>query len=297
MMRILRPLCILAALAAFPMDAAAQMEFAGIPWGTSPRQTADRLQAMGYQLRGVDQDGDWVFRAPDGAEVVAMMDSAGVVAVDLRWYDKPEQFPLRVQVLLDSLTDAFGPPLNKEEGSGAWHRHPDDGWAHLLLRRPTGGLDSMLFMAFTRPGGNTRETDRRGALADERRARLREQGPDPVAVGGWLELWSELWRTTLVDTASVGVLPNGVYRTRILVRLQEPGRLENGMRYDALISEVEIDCPGRRWRTRRAIPLFYEVPLAVTDVPEADREWIRPEPGGVDAYVIKESCIALARQR
>jgi hypothetical protein len=159
------------------------------------------------------------------------------------------------------------------------------------------GLDSMLFMAFTRPGGNTREINRRGALAEARQARLREQGPDSVAAGGWLELWRELWRTMLVDTASVAVLGNDVYRTRILVRLQEPGRLENGMRYDALINEVEIDCPGRQWRTHRTIPLFYQLPLAVVHVAETQRQWIRPEPGGVDAYVIKESCVTLARQR
>jgi hypothetical protein len=293
MMRILRPLFVLAALAAFPTDAAAQMEFAGIPWGTPPQETADQLQSRGYQPRGVDQDGDWVFRAPDSAEVVAMMDSAGLVSVAVRWYDHPERFPARLEVLRDSLVAAFGPPINDEENGGAWRR--DGAWAHLNLRGMTGGLDSMLFLAHTGPRGHDEEVNRRGALAHARRERLREQGPDSVAVGGWLRVWDEIWHSTLVDTARYTTLGHRVYGARMLVRWQETLRLENGMQYDAVITEVELDCPGLRSRLLRTIPLFYEVPLAVTEIPQPERRWFAPGTGSMDAFLIKRACAALDR--
>lgn len=290
----LRLFTVFAALFLSAADAAAQMEFAGIPWGTPPRETADRLQALGYRLRGVDQEGDWVFRGPDGAEVIAVMDTAGLISVDVRWYERPDEFPRRLQVLVDSLTAAFGEPLNREEESAVWNRQ--EAWVHLFMRRAYGGRDSMLFLAHTRPGGLGDEPRRRAAMADAREAHLARHGPDPAAAGEWHLLWDEIWVETRVDTAHSAATGIARYRARMLEHWQEPQRLENGLMYDGVLTEVELDCKEFRRRLHRTVFVFYQAPVAIVDVPEAERAWFRPEPEQLDGYLLRDACVVLDRQ-
>lgn len=226
---------------------------------------------------------------------VAVMDTAGLISVDVRWYERPDEFPRRLQVLVDSLTAAFGEPLNREEESAVWNRQ--DAWVHLFMRRAYGGRDSMLFLAHTRPGGLGDEPARRGALADAREAHVARHGPDPAAAGAWHLLWDEIWVETRVDTAYSAAIGTAGYRARMLERWQEPRRLENGLMYDGVLTEVELDCKEFRRRLHRTVFVFYQAPVAVVEVPEAERAWFRPGPEQLDGHLLRDACVVLHRQR
>jgi hypothetical protein len=113
MIPILRPLALLAALAALAVsagDAGAQLEFAGIPWGTPTDSASACIQRAGYPFRGQDQEGDWVFGAPGRVDLVAVFDSAGLVFVDAFWLEGADSLSARHGRMADSMRAALGAP-------------------------------------------------------------------------------------------------------------------------------------------------------------------------------------------
>jgi hypothetical protein len=291
MIRIPRLLAVLAALALSAGDAAAQLEFAGIAWGTPAEQTADRLRAMGYVLRGVDQNGDHVFRGPEGETLVAKMSLDGVVQVQVEWTGDPARLPARYARLADSLQAAFGRPYAEGHNDGAsWTR--DEAWVNIWLRPAAPQLDSTLFLFHTAPADAAEEL-RRAQLQDDASVPGRV---DSVDVGAWAEAdFTDRWEQ-LVDTARVVVLGGGLYGARLRDRWTDPRRLENGLVYDAAVREVEVDCGETRLRLLRSIPLYHEVSMRAIEVPAGERRWDRPAPGSRAEASLRAVCEVLARQ-
>jgi hypothetical protein len=295
MIRILRALCLLAALALSAGDAAAQLEFAGIAWGTPAEQTADRLQAMGYVLRGVDQNGDHVFRGPGGEMLVARMSPDGVVQVQVEWSRDPARLTDQYARLADSLQAAFGRPFAEgHDDAASWTR--GEAWVNLWLRPAAPQLDSTLFLFHTAPADAAEEL-RRGQLVSDAWDRERAQGfVDGAGPGDWAEAdFTDRW-AQFVDTSGVVVLGGGLYGARLRDRWIDHRRLENGLVYDAAVREVEVDCGQNRLRLLRTIPLYLQVTVAMVEVPADERRWDRPAAGSRAEASLRAVCAVLARQ-
>lgn len=295
---IFHPLLAAAALALSAGDAAAQLEFAGIPWGTPGDQATTRIEAAGYFLRGRDQDGDLVFGAADSAELVAMFDSVGLVFVRVDWFRDPDRLPARFERMGDSMRALLGPPaLQAEEDEfERWVEWSQDGTSAELRFRPRdGGLDSLVAVLHRAPGFEA-EYDRRRAAADAREERFRTGGHrDTTALGDYHTVFSDYAVLVGVDTVKYQRLGPRLYRARVLYDWMLTRRLPNGMMYDAWLAEVELDCAAFRSRTVRNIPLYYEV-VAIMDVPESERVWTAPPRGSPDGLAVRSACEALGRQ-
>src|SRR5687768_4201068 len=103
-------LLVLLALALSAEDAAAQREFAGIPWGTPAAEATERIRAAGYELRGTGPHGDLTFGGPDGVEFLAVFDPRGLVYVQARWHEPAERLPERFERMADSMRAVLGAP-------------------------------------------------------------------------------------------------------------------------------------------------------------------------------------------
>lgn len=299
MMRILRPLALFAALAASPVDAAAQLEFAGIPWGTSPDRARASIQRAGYALRGQDQEGDWVFGAPGRVDLVAVFDSAGLVFVDVYWLEESARLSARHDRMADSLRAVLGAPdsanADRHGRYTTWRRggatlelvfHPDDS-----------ARDASLFTRHTGPG-YAAEFERRDVAWQAREEDERAHGrADTLGLGGWHEVFSGPRALVWIDTVKVERLGARLYRARFRGDLMQQRRLENGMTYSATIREGELDCAAGRTRLHRTIPLYYDLrSLPPIDVPEAERQWSRPVAGSPDEAALRAACAVLARR-
>jgi hypothetical protein len=295
MMRILRPLCILAALAAFPADAAAQLEFAGIPWGSAPGPTADGIRSVGYRLVGTDQNGDLVFRGPGDELLVATLSrEAGLVRVEVEWTGDPARLPGRYTWLADSLRGALGAPAARESGGMSWDR--GEGSINLWLLRAQPQLDSAVVLIHTGPASRAEHLRRRDMLQVIADRRSRHGPADSAGLGAWAEAErAHRWRL-LVDTAQVQALADGMYGVRLLDRWMDVRRLDNGLAYDSAIRTAEVDCRQPRLRVHGTLSLYQDVTARTSDGPPDQRQWVRPDPGSAAEASLRAVCQVLARQ-
>jgi hypothetical protein len=287
----------IAALMLFADESAAQLEFAGAPWGTPAEQASERIRAAGYTFRGVDQDGDWIFGAADSVDLVAMFDSTGLVSVESQWMRNPDRLLARYRRMADSMRAAVGPPDEaSEDESGRVLNWARDGSTLELFFRPRGGgLDTTLFLRH-QGAGYEAEFERRVAREQEQMERERAEGTrDTTAVGDYHQAFGGFRVLIRVDTVKYERLGPQAYRARVLHNWMQTRRLPNGLMYDAALTEVELDCRVQRTRTIRRT-MLYERPAAVVDVPEAERRWTTPRRGSPDATAVQSACQALARQ-
>jgi hypothetical protein len=293
MMRILRPLWILAALAAFPADAAAQLEFAGIPWGTAQDVARERIRAAGYTFRGVDQDGDLVFGAADSVDLVAMFDSAGLVYVEAGWLRDPDRLPARYRRMADSMIAAVGAPdtATADEGEDVFERVTSwslDGAALELYYTPrNGGLDSALLLRHAGPGW---------LAEDIRRGELPEGPRDTPAVGDYHQAFGGFRVLIRVDTARYERVGPQRYHAYFLHDWMQRRRLANGLMYSSLYTRVELDCRELLTRPLRVVPLYGGRATPPIDIPDRERRWTRPRPDSPDDVALRSACGALGRQ-
>jgi hypothetical protein len=145
---------LLLALALSAVDAAAQREFAGIPWGTPPAQAAERLRAAGYELRSTGAHGDLTFGGADGAELFAMFDPRGLVFVQARWLEPAERLPTRYDRMADSMRAVLGTPDRSDrddyERAMTW-LGAESGGVDLVHGRG-GGIPPLLSLTHWGPG-------------------------------------------------------------------------------------------------------------------------------------------------
>jgi hypothetical protein len=279
-------------------DAAAQLEFAQIPWGTPEARTLEHITAAGYTFRGTDQDGDMVFGAADSVDVVAMFDSAGLVSVESRWMRNPDRLPTRYRRMADSMRAAVGTPDEASEDESGRSLNWVRGGATLeLFFRPRGGgLDTMLFLRH-QGAGYEAEFERRVALEQEQTERERAGGTrDTTAVGDYHQAFGDFRVLIRVDTVKYERLGPQAYHARFLHDWMQTRRLPNGLMYDAALTEVELDCRTQRTRLLRTIPLYASHATPPIDVPEAERRWTTPRRGSPDVEAVRSACQALARQ-
>jgi hypothetical protein len=291
MIRIVRSLALLAALACSAGDAAAQLEFAGIPWGTPPQATANRLHSLGYCLRGVDQEGDWVFFGPDGEEVVAVMSpTARLVGVEVRWRGDRGRISTLYTRMRDSMVAVHGMSFNERSDGAAWNRAGNVLQLWQLGPQAHPGYSLTLFHGG--PGGPAEE-ERRNVMRAA--ARRREYGSsDYPAVHDAVVYDDDGWVHVMEE--STDPLGNGVYRVRLYhdSNRSTVRRLENGVKYNGAIREVDLDC-GRNWqRLLRTIPLYERVPAPAVSVPERARRWVQPTPGSRDERIVRATCKDIA---
>lgn len=284
---------LLAILAATP--AAAQLEFGGIPWGTSVDSARAQLQRAGYVPRGQDQAGDWVFGDATGVDLVTMFDSAGLVGVDLKWTRDFGRLPARFDRLADSLSRAFGAPQSAADDDAGerareWTR---DGARTWLFLRPRGsGMDSALVLIYEGPGWEA-EFERRNEADRARDAYEEENGrADTTAYGDWVIAYSDARDLTMVDTVRFSRVGDRLYRARFLDQWFQTRRLENGMMYNGALTEVELDCGGMRARLLRTIPLYGRRATA----PIEGSTWLPPLPGANHARAVARACEMLGRR-
>ncbi len=282
---------IAAALVLVADDAGAQLEFAGVPWGTSRDAATERIRAAGYTYRGVDQEGELVFGAADSVDLVAMFGGGGLVEVTLTWLNDPDRLPARFRRMADSLRAAVGPPdtasVEEWEGRMRWKRGEVE--LELFYRPGNGGMDSVLILHHTGPWTDGPEP----AEPDEADARDEER--DTTAVGDYHQAFGDFRVLIRVDTVKYARTAPGTYRARFLHDWMQTRRLPNGMMYSSALSEVELDCRAFRTRTLRRT-MLYERPAAVIDVPPSERTWTRPPPESSDGRALRSACEALGRQ-
>lgn len=295
MLRSLVPL-LLVILASRP--ATAQLEFGGIPWGTPAEGATERIRQTGHPFRGVDQDGDPVFRAPDAGDLVATFDSAGLVGVELAWFRDPGRMPARFARLADSLRRVYGPPDSEagaeEEPRLVWER--GGAMLELFLFPRGGGMDSVLMLQHHGAGWEA-EFDRRSDAERERDAYEEENGrADTTAYGDWLRVYSDGRDFTRVDTVRFTRLGDRLYRARFMDSWFQRRRLENGMMYNGALTEVELDCRRMTTRLLRTIPLYSHRATIVIDAGDGEERWLPPMPNRNHARAVAAACAALGRQ-
>jgi hypothetical protein len=291
-------IAIAAALLLSADDSAAQLEFAQIPWGTPEARTIEHITSAGYTFRGTDQDGDMVFGAADSVDLVAMFDSAGLVAVESQWMRNPDRLLARYRRMADSMRAAVGTPdetLEDESGRSLnWGR--DGATLELFFRPRGGGLDTMLIVRH-QGAGYEAEFERRVAREQEQTERERADGTrDTTAVGDYHQAFGGFRVLIRVDTVTYERLGPQAYRARFLYDWMQTRRLPNGLMYNAALTEVELDCRVQRTRLLRTIPLYAFRATPPIDVPEAERRWTTPRRGAPDVEAVRSACQALARQ-
>lgn len=160
---------VLLALALSAVDAAAQREFAGIPWGTPPAEATERIRAAGYELRGTGPHGDLTFGGPDGAELLAVFDPRGLVLVEARWLEPAERLPVRFERMADSMRAELGAPSTSNrddyERSMTW-LGAEWGGVDLVYSRSEGYPPPVLSLSHWGPGYEE-EVERREGPARE----------------------------------------------------------------------------------------------------------------------------------
>lgn len=287
-------IAIIAALVLFAGDAAAQLEFAQIPWGTPEARTLEHITSAGYTFRGTDQDGDMVFGAADSVDLVAMFDSAGLVYVEAMWLNDPDRLPARYQRLADSMRASLGAPdtanADEYERFMTWRR--DGAEAELFFRPRGGGLDTALTIRHFGPGWEAEDLRRSEAWTDRE-----ESEADTIGYGAYHQAFGGFRTLIRVDTVRYTRLGPQRYLARFREDRMQMRRLPNGLRYGATVADVELDCRELRTRAQRTFFLYNIRVLTHTyEVPEAQRQWSQPVAGSPDDIAIRDACEVLARQ-
>jgi hypothetical protein len=292
---LLYAVCALCAICVMEAGAAAQMEFAGIAWGTPAQAAGERLQGMGYVPRGVDQNGDHVFLGPQGELLVARMAPDGLVQVQVEWTRDPARLPARYARMVDSLQSVLGAPYASQEHGTSWNH--GEAWVNLWLRPAAPQLDSTLFLFHTSPADDA-EALRRGEVLSAVGDRERQHGPaDSTGAGAWAPAaHTDRWEL-LVDTVRFRARGDRVFHARLLDQWVDARRLENGLLYDAAVSVVQMDCRGHRLRVPLVTLLYRGVPVPAAAVSDTGRRSIHPRADTLRTGGLRQVCAILARQR
>lgn len=284
-------LSILLAIPISPRDAGAQLEFAGIPWGTPVDQARARLEADGYLYRGTDQFGDVVFGAADSVDLVASFGAEGLFQVELTWLRDPDRLPARFERLARAGRAAAGAP-DSEAGEDyremIWER--EGAIVELMYRPRGGGLDAAVVLRHVGPNA----TAAFGARADASAAAEAER--DTTAVGDYHQAYGDFGVLIRADTVKYARLGPQQYRARFLHDWMQQRRAPSGVLYSAALTEVELDCRAVRTRLLRTTLLYEGRSVPPVDVPESEQRWTGPAPGSPDAAAIRSACQALGRQ-
>lgn len=271
-------LLLLLALCAIPSAAAAQrLAFPGVPWGTPTDSARARIEAQGFVLDSVLENGDRIFHRADRTWLTASFREGralGITVVD------PAQRPAveaRFAALADSLQGQLGVPAYRDSIQLWWEA----------------GRGELRLVTVFRKGPQV-ETHWRGpGWYDEmyRRRRLREPELREIP-RGFTIVSSTAVSYVSVDTTTLARQADGVLRGRFRIDYAQPVGPDTAQ-YDAAEYEMEYDCAGGRTRLLRRVTWLAGARRgdhAWTRIP-----WAPPAPGNHYARGLAAVCRAARR--
>ena len=233
----LRRLTLLTAALACGATAASAQElvYAQIPWGAPADSVRARLEARGYEYRGVIGSGDRSFVRADGASVNAMMRAGADRVVGFYVFEPASGAEVdgRYRVLADSLEARFGTPLDRRPALRLWES----------------GLTSVAVLIASDPNTGPRrvQTEWRGpGWYDEmgRRGMLLNL---PAPPAGYTTVSMTPTGRISVDTATMAARVGRPLRARFRIDHPQPIEEDDG-RFDAIEYGMDFDCAGGRTR-------------------------------------------------
>ena len=225
---------LIAAIACGATAASAQeLVYAQIPWGAPADSVRARMEARGYEYRGVIGPGDRWFLRADGARVTATMRTDRVVGFYVFEAASGAEVDGRFRALADSLEARFGTPLDRRPELRVW----ESGLTYLaalVVSDPT--TDPRRVQTEWRGPGWYDEMGRRGALLNL-----------PALPTGYTTVSMTPAARISVDTATMVARAGRPLRARFRIDYAQPLPDESG-RYDAIEYGMDFDCAGGRTR-------------------------------------------------
>jgi hypothetical protein len=277
-------------LAAFSAPAAAQLTVAGLAWEAPAADVRTRLERLGWRYVGTDQDGDQVYAGPRGSEAVATLASGRLVGMDLRWpVATVAASRVRYRAATDSLRRLYRAPTTVDEESTAWSA--DSVLLYTWISQGSGAHPGPGAGITAWGRGYDAEMTRRSEAERVERHRIEtgQQRPDSLLSGDWTIVYSDARVLTRLDSATFRAAGPDRFHARLREDWMFTRRLSNGMKYNATVRDVEIDCRAVRARVLRTVAGFalHAVPGTAAGTVSA---WGAPAPQSPEARAIRRSC-------
>jgi hypothetical protein len=210
---------------------AQELVFSQIPWGAPADSVRARLEARGYEYRGIVGSGDRAFVRPDDAFVTVAMRAdraVGFVSVE----PPVVAVEARFQAVADSLEARFGTPLDRRPELRRWER----------------GLTSATVQVAPDPDGVRRvQTEWRGPGWYDEMGRRGALLSLPALPAGYTTVSMTGASRISVDTATLTRREGRPLRARFRIDYAQP-LSDDGDRYDAIEYGMDFDCSGGRTR-------------------------------------------------
>lgn len=275
-------------LAAAPADA--QLTVAGLPWEAPGAEVRTRLERAGWRYVGTDQDGDQVYGGPRGSEAVAALAGGRLVGMEVRWPAATRTAArTRYRAATDSLRRLYRAPTTVDEESTAWSA--DSVLLYTWISTGAGAHPGPGAGITAWGRGYDTEMERRSDAERAERQRIEsgQQAADSLLSGDWTIVFSDARVLTRLDSATFRAAGPGRFRARIREDWMFTRRLSNGMKYNATVREVEIDCRAGRARVLRTVAGYAGRPAPGTETGTVS-PWGAPAPQSPEGRAIRGSC-------
>lgn len=236
-----------------------------IPWGSDTTGTSRELIAAGLTPRIAEgRRGDQVFASHLGFTVHAMFAGNALVSINTIIPAERGVADSAFAAVRGDLLALYGEPVADEAGYVKW----EDGETAVALAARNdeqGVYVSLLYM-----GPGYRAENRRRALADSTLY--------PVLAPRWNLAYEDTETRIAWDRATVAV-QGGM--ARVWVRTDHAHPVAQPAAHDRVLTQMDFDCPGRRYRSVRAVFRLREQEVRRFDVPEPNPwEFAEPETAG-----------------
>jgi hypothetical protein len=209
-----------------------------VPWGATRAAARAPLQAAGLVYVRVDEAGDEYYGHGGDTTPVLYTPAGNVVAVSEVRVGDPAQLPAALEATRSQLTAAMGEPTAETDGSLQWHA--GDVYVTLRLQDTTAPEGPSLKAEFFGPG-STEEFDRRAEAALPRLAPR------------WVRVSMAAGRRTSYDRETLAISSAGRRKVWVRVDFTELQSSPSAPEFDAMLTQVEYDCPASQYRLLAAL--------------------------------------------